>query len=148
MVLAPRSPRLVAVLAFEGVQLLDVAGPVQTFASANEIDNDSRGAPYRVVVVSRRGGAVRTSSGLPLVTRAAAGVAAKTRIDTLLIPGGSGVHAALKDSRLVGWVRGQGAAVRRIASVCTGAFLLAQPARHHPLEIVQAPATKPSGDRS
>ncbi len=43
------APRLVVVLAFEGAQLLDVAGPVQTFASANEIANDitkgARGAP-------------------------------------------------------------------------------------------------------
>ena len=50
---------LVAVLAFEGVQLLDVAGPVQTFATANELAKETRGAaPYRVVVVSRRGGPV------------------------------------------------------------------------------------------
>jgi transcriptional regulator GlxA family with amidase domain len=122
----PQSPRLVVVLAFESVQLLDVAGPVQTFASANEIANDGRGAPYRVVVVSRRGGAVRTSSGLPLVTHAAADIAVKTRVDTLLIPGGLGVHQALKDSRLIAWVRRQASTAHRIASVCTGAFLLAQ----------------------
>jgi transcriptional regulator GlxA family with amidase domain len=118
--------RLIAVLAFEGVQLLDVAGPVQTFAFANEIRKDARGAPYRIVVVSRRGGPICTSSGLPLLTRPIARATAKERIDTLIVPGGSGVHDALMDARTVDWVSRQPSRVRRIASVCTGAFLLAE----------------------
>ena len=118
--------RLIVVLAFERVQLLDVAGPVQAFASANELaDNGSR-APYRILVVSRGGGAVCTSAGLPLLTRPIAGALGKARIDTLIVPGGPGVHAALKDTRTVAWVRRQSAAARRVASVCTGAFLLAE----------------------
>lgn len=118
--------RLVVLLAFEGVQLLDVAGPVQTFASTNEIAKAARGAPYRVVVVSRRGGPVCTSAGLPLLTRSIAGAIGKARLDTLIIPGGPGVHDALKDARTVAWVRRQFSSARRIASVCTGAFLLAE----------------------
>ncbi len=124
------TPRLVVVLAFEGAQLLDVAGPVQTFASANEIANKTakgaHGAPYRVVVVSRRGGPVTTTSGLPLVTRPLARTLGKARIDTLIIPGGGGVQNAVKEAATVEWVRRQAASVRRIASVCTGAFLLAE----------------------
>jgi transcriptional regulator GlxA family with amidase domain len=118
--------RLVAVLAFEGVQLLDVAGPVQTFASANEIAKDISGAPYRVVVMSRRGGTLVTSAGLPLLTQPLATATRKARIDTLILPGGPGVHAALEDPRTVDWVRRQLSSARRIASVCTGAFLLAE----------------------
>ncbi len=118
--------RLVVVLAFERVQLLDVAGPVQTFAFANEIHKDARGAPYRTVVVSRRGGPVSTSAGLPLLTRSIASATAKERIDTLIVPGGPGVHDALKDARIIDWVTRQSLSVRRIASVCTGAFLLAE----------------------
>ena len=118
--------RLIAVLAFEGVQLLDVAGPVQTFASANEIAKDIRGAPYRVVVMSRRGGPLVTSAGLPLLTQPLATATRKSRIDTLILPGGPGVHAALEDPRTVDWVRRQLSSTRRIASVCTGAFLLAE----------------------
>jgi transcriptional regulator GlxA family with amidase domain len=123
---------VVVVLAFEGVQLLDVAGPVQTFATANEIVQQTRRAPYRVVVVSRRGGLIRTTSGLPLSTRRLADAADTARIDTLIIPGGSGVHDALKDARILDWVRRRftgvrrSSGVRRIASVCTGAFLLAE----------------------
>jgi transcriptional regulator GlxA family with amidase domain len=121
-------PRLVAVLAFEGAQLLDVAGPVQAFASANEIAQETGGAaaPYRVVVVSRRGGAVTTTSGLPLVTEPMARAIGKSQIDTLIVPGGAGIHDALKEGPTVAWVRRQALTVRRIASVCTGAFLLAE----------------------
>jgi transcriptional regulator GlxA family with amidase domain len=121
-----RAQRLVAVLAFDGVQLLDVAGPVQTFAFANEIRKDARGAPYRIVVVSRRGGPVCTSSGLPLLTRSIARTTATVRIDTLIVPGGAGVHDALKDARIIDWVSRQSMRARRTASVCTGAFLLAE----------------------
>jgi transcriptional regulator GlxA family with amidase domain len=118
--------RLVVVLAFEGVQLLDVAGPVQTFASANEIAKNASGTPYRIVVASRRGGPLSSSAGLPLLTQPVAAATRRAAIDTLIIPGGPGVHAALKDARTVAWVRRQLALARRIASVCTGAFLLAE----------------------
>lgn len=121
----------VVVLAFEDVQLLDVAGPVQVFASANEIlcgtrGAPSHGAPYRIAVVSRRGGPVRSSSGLPLFTQPIAKAVGNKRVDTLILPGGPGVHHAASDSRTVAWIRRQIASVRRIASVCTGAFLLAE----------------------
>ncbi|MGA8076401.1 MAG: GlxA family transcriptional regulator [Xanthobacteraceae bacterium] len=116
-------PRLVAVLAFQGVQLLDVAGPVQTFASANEIT--APGA-YRIVVVSGRGGAVMTTAGLPLVTEPIDRAIGQAAVDTLIVPGGAGVHDALADAGTVDWLRRQATAARRVASVCTGAFLLAE----------------------
>jgi transcriptional regulator GlxA family with amidase domain len=117
---------LIVVLAFEDVQLLDVAGPVQTFASANELAKETGAAPYRVIVASRRGGAVRSSAGLPLLTQPVGRAIGRSRIDTLIIPGGSGVHQALQDSRTVDWIRKQFPLARRVASVCTGAFLLAE----------------------
>jgi transcriptional regulator GlxA family with amidase domain len=118
--------RLVVVLAFEGVQLLDVAGPVQTFASANEMAKQAGTSPYRVQVASRHGGLVCTSAGLPLVALPIGRAIGKSQIDTLIIPGGPGVHHALKDSATINWLRRQFSAARRIASVCTGAFLLAE----------------------
>src|SRR5271167_3313430 len=74
--------RLIVVLAFDGMQLLDVTGPVQTFASANEMvcGAPAHGAPYRIVVVSRRGGAIRSSSGLPVLTQPIAKAVGKRRI--------------------------------------------------------------------
>jgi transcriptional regulator GlxA family with amidase domain len=121
-----QNPRLIAVLAFERCQLLDVAGPVQTFASADEIAGDGSGTIYRIVVVSRRGGMVSTSSGLPLMTASITGTLGAGRIHTLIIPGGPGVHEALKDGWTLKWVRRQAGKAGRVASVCTGAFLLAE----------------------
>jgi transcriptional regulator GlxA family with amidase domain len=123
---AKEKERLVVVLAFEGVQLLDVAGPVQTLASANEMAKEAGRTTYRVVVASRRGGALVTSAGLPLLTQPLAAATRKAPLDTLILPGGPGVHAALKDKSVVDWVRRQLSSARRIASVCTGAFLLAE----------------------
>jgi transcriptional regulator GlxA family with amidase domain len=123
---AASTQRLIVVLAFEGVQLLDVAAPAQTFASANEMAKEARGAPYRIVIASRRGGPVRSSLGLPLLTEPIAAATRKGRIDTLIIPGGPGVHDAAADQWTADWVGRQFADVRRIASVCTGAFLLAR----------------------
>ncbi|HXW42330.1 MAG TPA: DJ-1/PfpI family protein [Xanthobacteraceae bacterium] len=124
-----QASRLIVVLAFENVQLLDVAGPVQVFASANEIACGTRGAPsapYRVVVASWRGGAVRSTSGLPLLTQPIASAVGKRRIDTLIVPGGAGVHQAAATAKTVAWIGRQVTSCRRIASVCTGAFLLAK----------------------
>jgi transcriptional regulator GlxA family with amidase domain len=128
---SPETPRLVVVLAFHDVQLLDVTGPVQTFASANEMvcgtrGAPGRGAPYRIVVVSRRGGLIRSSSGLTVVTQPIAKAVGRRSIDTLIIPGGAGVHDAAADARTIAWVRRQVSTTRRIASVCTGAFVLAE----------------------
>lgn len=127
----PEIGRLVVILAFEDMQLLDVTGPLQTFASANEMvcgtrGAPSHGAPYRIVLVSRRGGPIRSSSGLPLVTQPIAHAVESKRIDTLILPGGAGVHAAAADTKTVAWIRRQVETSRRIASVCTGAFLLAE----------------------
>jgi transcriptional regulator GlxA family with amidase domain len=124
---APKeTERVVAVLAFEGAQLLDVAGPVQTFASANEMIKNAGRTAYRIMVVSRRGGPICTSSGLPLLTRPMTEIVRNARIDTLIVPGGPGIHVALEDAQTIAWVRRQFTTARRLASVCTGAFLLAE----------------------
>ena len=116
--------RRVVVVAFEGAQLLDVAGPLQAFATACEVRAETgRASPYALTVASRAGGLVTTSSGLALQTAPLA--AAGEGIDTLFVAGGPGVHAACDDPVLRGWLIEQAPRVRRIGSVCTGAFLLA-----------------------
>ncbi|MGF7188665.1 transcriptional regulator GlxA family with amidase domain [Robbsia andropogonis] len=115
--------RTVNILAFDDVQLLDVSGPMQVFASANELCLErGKQRPYEVRVVSASGKVV-SSAGLGLDTfpLPVAGAGA----DTFIVAGGRGVHAASKDLTLLRWVREHTEAVRRIASVCTGAFLLA-----------------------
>lgn len=116
------TPRIVEILAFADVQVLDVTGPLQVFASANEW---ARGCgqpiPYATRVVAQTP-LVVTNSGLSLVaTTLSLSLPAP---DTLLIAGGSGVHAAQLDRELLEWLRRRATCARRVVSICTGAFLL------------------------
>jgi transcriptional regulator GlxA family with amidase domain len=113
-------PKRIEFLAFPDVQLLDVTGPLQVFASANRL---ASALLYETRVVSAHGGAIESSSGLAIVTGELP--PADAPVDTLIIPGGGGVHAAAADASLRDWVLGRNRAARRVASVCSGAFLLA-----------------------
>jgi transcriptional regulator GlxA family with amidase domain len=104
--------------------LLDVAGPLQVFASANELAaRDGKSPFYAPHVVSAAAPVVTASAGLGLVTTPL--TSAQVALDTLVIAGGSGVHAAAADGMVLDWVRVRATQARRVASVCTGAFLLA-----------------------
>jgi transcriptional regulator GlxA family with amidase domain len=117
------NPREVALVAFDGVQTLDLAGPLEVFAGANRLEEHAgRPAPYRVSIVGVRTGLVRTESGLGLL--AESGLPAH-QVDTIVVPGGEGAQHARHDERLLDWLRAAIGA-RRVCSVCTGAFVLAQ----------------------
>jgi transcriptional regulator GlxA family with amidase domain len=121
---APTSIRVVELLAFPLVQLLDVTGPFQVFASANDLVLEAGGRPpYDLRVVARTGTQVTASAGLKLSTRPLP--RAGTTVDTLMVAGGQGVEAAAADPVIIEWVQTRAKQARRIASVCTGAFLLA-----------------------
>ena len=109
-------------LAYPQVQMLDVIGPLQVFATANDLASGNV-PPYALKVVSAEGGIVHASAGLGLLAEPLP--AAGTAPDTLIVAGGRGVEAAAADPALVGWVRARALGSRRYASVCTGAFLLA-----------------------
>jgi transcriptional regulator GlxA family with amidase domain len=102
---------------FDGVQSLDVTGPLEVFAGAEKHTPGT----YRLRTASLDGGPVRTSSGLALVPDQA--LTAATDPHTLLVPGGEGTRRA--EPRLVDWLRECGPRVPRLVSVCTGAVLLA-----------------------
>jgi transcriptional regulator GlxA family with amidase domain len=124
----PRSPpnatRIVEILTFPSVQLLDVAGPLQVFASANEfMAKTEEMPPYAVRVVAQGGQSIKASAGVALAAHPLPPVEAG--LDTLVVAGGPGVEAASTDNVLVDWVRERAGQARRTASVCTGAFLLA-----------------------
>ncbi|MFF3638590.1 GlxA family transcriptional regulator [Streptomyces sp. NPDC002250] len=109
--------RTVLLVLFDGVQSLDVTGPLEVFTGAEQ---HTRGT-YRVRTASLDGGPVRTSSGLALVPDGA--LTAMPDPDTLLVPGGQGTRGP--DPRLTDWLRAHGPRARRLVSVCTGAILLA-----------------------
>lgn len=115
--------RRIEILAYPDIQLLDVSGPLQVFASANDFRAQAgEPAPYEVAVVAAAP-RIRTSAGLVLETAALPPHGA--RIDTLIVPGGWGVNAACGDPELVQWVIGRSRDATRTASVCSGAMLLA-----------------------
>jgi transcriptional regulator GlxA family with amidase domain len=106
--------RTVAIIVFDGVQSLDVTGPLEVFAHAGG---------YEITTASPTGGSVRTSSGLRLVPDTSLRELAKP-LDLLIVPGGHG--ACRRDPELVAWLRRHAREAARVASVCTGAFLLAE----------------------
>ncbi|MBN0978942.1 GlxA family transcriptional regulator [Pseudomonas hygromyciniae] len=117
-------PKIIHVLAFANVQVLDVTGPLQVFASANDLARQQGlPLPYAVNVIAAQAEPVMTSAGLALVAEPLPG--AETPCDTLVIAGGWGVYGAAEDPYLVEWVRDKARHSRRVTSVCTGAFLLA-----------------------
>jgi transcriptional regulator GlxA family with amidase domain len=121
---SPNPIRVIEVLAFPAVQLLDVTGPVQVFASANDLITQAGGAaPYLVRVVAQGGERVTASAGV--VLDAAPLAEPGDAVDSLLVAGGPGVDAAAENLVLVDWLRQRAMQARRVASVCTGAFLLA-----------------------
>jgi transcriptional regulator GlxA family with amidase domain len=117
--------RKIAVLAVEDAQLLDVTGPFQCFATANDLSDAGSAPPYEPHVVSLAGGLLRTSGGLALMTRALADLA-EDELDTLIVAGGMGTRRAIHDAPLIAALAACAGRVRRLASVCTGAYLLAQ----------------------
>lgn len=119
--MARRKPHRIGYLVFDGVQALDLFGPLDAFAEANsQID----GARYENVVISETGGPVTTSSGVAL--NAHASIRDCAPIDTLIIAGGSGARAIDFSNDVIGWVSQIAPTLQRFGSICTGLFILAQ----------------------
>ena len=121
-----RSPRDVVLVVYPDVQSLDFIGPLEVFAAAQKlIEGTGRTEPdYRITVASMDGVPLRTSSGLEMAPEVSIADAPK-RIDTLIVPGGAGSAGASADKTLLDWIKVTAPSTRRIASVCTGAFVLA-----------------------
>lgn len=116
------TPRTVEILAFADVQVLDVTGPMQVFASANEWARGcGKPMPYVTRVVAPTSQVI-TNSGLALAATTLS--RSSEAPDTLVVAGGSGVHSAQLDRDLLDWLKRRAAHARRVVSICTGAFLL------------------------
>ncbi|ORV56150.1 AraC family transcriptional regulator [Mycobacterium europaeum] len=113
------TPRTVVVVVFDGVKLLDAAGPAEVFAEANRF-----GASYALEIASVDGREVTTSIGTPFsVTRSISSIES---VDTVIVAGGDDLVGRPIDPALVDALTTVPARTRRLASVCTGAFVLAQ----------------------
>jgi transcriptional regulator GlxA family with amidase domain len=110
--------RRIAFLIFPEFQLLDVAGPIAAFEAANRM----RPGTYLLRVIAERAGNVTTSAGTVWQSHA---LGRARDIDTLMISGGFGTYDAVRNPRLVKFVRECARSSRRVASVCSGSYLLA-----------------------
>src|SRR5262245_20349122 len=118
-----RKPHTIALLAYNGCDLLDVTGPAAVFATANRV---SAHAAYEVLVVSRDGDSITSLAQVALQTRSLRQVPV-AKVDTLLIAGGAprALQAMIADPAVRRWVCRCAASSRRFGSTCTGAFALA-----------------------
>ncbi len=110
--------REIVFLVYPDFQILDLTGPLEVFSQAERM----RPGSYTLRTVALEAGPVTASSGLAVLAEPAFASGA----DTLVVVGGRGARQAFGDERLTAWIADAAARVRRVASVCTGAFLLAQ----------------------
>lgn len=113
---------VVYIACFAGAELLDIAGPTSVFSTATSLLR--RKAGYEVRLVAERAGPVVTSSGVILTAEHALG-SLRGAIDTLIVPGGL-IGAIDGAAPLVPIVSRLAPRVRRLASVCSGAFILSR----------------------
>ncbi|WOJ89051.1 GlxA family transcriptional regulator [Methylocapsa polymorpha] len=132
--LAPNRPsqettptRRIGFLVFPDCEILDVCGPLDAFYWADHWllrfgrTNESG---YQSDILAVAPGTIRTMCGIEIVaTHNCYDI--RDGLDTLVVAGGIGVEQACKDPLLVEWVRSTAPRVRRVASICTGAFILA-----------------------
>lgn len=109
-------------IVFPGVVALDLIGPLEAFSLAMRLP-DPPVAPYDLHVVSPDGGLITATNGLQIQTAPLASVEAMA-IDTLVIPGGRVRDDTPSLDRVISWIAERAPSVRRVCSVCTGAFLL------------------------
>ena len=119
------TPASIVIVVFDGLQGLDAVGPFEVFAAANrlaQLHGDPE--PYRVALASADGRSVTANSGVGLTVDGSL-AECSPGVDTVVVAGGAGVHRAVTDTTLVAEVGAATARARRVASVCTGAFVLA-----------------------
>jgi transcriptional regulator GlxA family with amidase domain len=110
--------RAIGLLIFRDFQLLDAAGPITAF----EIAGRYGGGAYGLSVLAASAAQVQSSSG---VAMGATGLGQAPELDTLIVVGGDGVDQAARDPLMLDYVRAAAKRTRRVASVCSGALLLA-----------------------
>jgi len=109
----------IGILIFPDFQILDAAGPISVF----EIAARFAGAPVSIKVLAETPGPVRSSSGVEMVARS---LRSSGALSTLVVAGGEGVRAAVRSARILAFVRAAAKRGVRIASVCSGAYILAE----------------------
>jgi len=119
----------VGILIFEGIEVLDFAGPFEVFSRTRlepgiESRRSEESAPFRVFTVAKSKEPVIATGGLRVLPDYS--FADAPAIDLLVVPGGFGTRRLLDDRETLDWIRQRAARARRTSSVCTGSLLLAK----------------------
>lgn len=115
----------IAIVGFEQASCLDISGPAEVFGTANQIGDEADNNRYEVSLYSVDGKAFNTSSNLTLSPEGSISDIPKDT-HTLFIAGGYGVETEFANEFFINWIADNYTAFKRVASVCTGSFLLAQ----------------------
>ncbi len=118
----------ISMITYDDAQILDITGPLEVFSMATRFIADGKKQDcraYEIEILAEEPGPVTMSSGIRIVADRswASGL---TGTDTLLVSGGTGAYAASRNKALLQVLRKQGTLARRIASICTGSFILAE----------------------
>lgn len=114
--------KTIGILALPGVQMLDVAGPLDVFAEAN-VQSGRR--VYATGVLATSDGPVVASSGMRILPDAVIHAQKSADFDTLLVAGAPNLDEVAPDPSVVEWLRARAPRCRRFGSVCSGALILA-----------------------
>jgi transcriptional regulator GlxA family with amidase domain len=116
----------VGILVFPDVEVLDFCGPFEVFSVTrlNEAARREEPSPFEVLLVAETMDTVVATGGLKVIPD----VTLETcpPLDILVVPGGWGTRAELKNARLLAWIGERGRQVETLTSVCTGSMLLGQ----------------------
>jgi len=108
-----------AFICFKGFQTLDLIGPMEVFSLA-KVDKKSA---YKCILLSEHGGMITSSSGVAILTQK---LVSLEGFDSLIIVGGDNIKKPGQQPNLVHYIQQQYTKVKRVISICTGAFLLAR----------------------
>jgi transcriptional regulator GlxA family with amidase domain len=112
------------ILIFPDAEELDFVGPWEVFTMANEVaGHDGTPAPFEPLMIAQTKEPVRCRKGMQVIPHATTADCGK--LDIILIPGGQGTRAEVKNEKLLAWIAKTAADCGWITSVCTGALLLA-----------------------
>jgi transcriptional regulator GlxA family with amidase domain len=116
----------VGILIFPDVEVLDFCGPFEVFSVTrlNELLRREESSPFEVLLVAERAGTVTTTGGMKVTPDHT--IDTCPPLDILVVPGGWGTRAEIKNARLLDWIKARAAQVETLTSVCTGSMLLGQ----------------------
>jgi transcriptional regulator GlxA family with amidase domain len=116
--------RRIGIVGYDGVQAVDVAGAADAFGLANTLLG-RRPPAYHVTLLSVKKGPIATESGLSLYSDTT--LSESGLLDTIIVPGGRALRLETGLRSVVArWLRNNGNRARRVASVCTGIYVLAE----------------------